>query len=317
MLPPLLQVANLSKYLTLNGRQAKIVSDVSFSVGPGEVFGIAGESGCGKSTLAKLILRLIEPTSGTIIFDGIDLSKLSNKELRRVRKELQLVFQHPASSFNPKYSVQNILEEPYIIHGLYSKDERLQRVQGLLAQVGLSNELLKRAPHQLSGGQKQRVAIARALSLEPKLIVLDEPFSALDSLSQNKIIELLQKLQKEKNIALILISHDLSALRQLCDKMLVMYLGQVVEIGPANRLLQSPLHPYTRALLSAELTSDPFYEKTSSRTILRGDPPSLTAEIRGCPFFSRCESALPYCRSEAPQLKERDENHFTACHLSF
>lgn len=315
MTVPLLDVKHLFKQFRLGKQLVRAVQDVSFSLQPGENLGLGGESGCGKSTVGKLLMRLIEPTSGSIVFDGQELSHLTARQSRLWRRKMQMIFQHPAASLNPRMTVEETLAEPFIIHGLAHGTERLKRITDLLAQVGLSEEFLKRLPYELSGGQKQRIAIARALAVHPRLLICDEPFSALDVSVQAQIINLLAQLQREQPLSYLIISHDLSILRYLTHRLAIMYLGQLVEWGPSSEVYDHPLHPYSQALVSAVLSSDPVQERQRSRIFLKDDVASLLRPSEGCPFYARCPLALPKCQRVRPLWREIKPQHFTACHL--
>lgn len=311
----LLEVSKLKKQFKLGRHILQVLKDISFSLSKGETLGLGGESGCGKSTLGKAILRLVEPTSGSIKFNGYELLALGKSELQKQRRHMQMIFQNPAASFNPRFNVEEILSEPVIIHDLEKGEKRKSRLHDLLSQVGLGNDFLNRLPHELSGGEKQRIAIARALTLNPKLIVCDEPFSALDVSIQLQIIHLLENLQKELGLAYLLISHDLSAMRYFSHRLAIMYMGQFVELGPSEEVYNKPLHPYTQALISSVPIPDPQLERNRKPIILRGELPSLLDRPQGCPFHTRCPHATAICRTEAPKWKEVAFNHFTACHL--
>ncbi len=311
----LLKVADLKKQFKLGSRIVQILKNVSFSLSKGEILGLGGESGCGKSTLGKAILRLIEPTGGSIRFNGHELLALRQSELQQQRLHMQMIFQNPAASFNPRFTVEEILSEPMIIHDLEKGSARKSRLHDLLSQVGLDKNFLTRLQHELSGGEKQRIAIARALALSPSLIVCDEPFSALDVSVQVQIMNLLENLQEQLGMAYLLISHDLSALRHFSHRMAIMYMGQFVELGPSEEVYSRPLHPYTQALISSVPLPDPRLERTRKPIILRGELPSLLEQPKGCPFHTRCPQAAAICKEEAPVWKEVSPNHFTACHL--
>ncbi len=315
MTVPLLDVQHLSKQFRLGKQTLHAVQDVSFSLAPGEVLGLGGESGCGKSTIGKLLMRLLEPTAGSIFFEGKNLNDLVAEKKQAWRRHIQMIFQHPAASLNPRMSVEEALSEPFIIHGLAKGKQRTQRLAELLVQVGLSEEYLKRFPHTLSGGQKQRVAIARALAIEPRLLICDEPFSALDVSVQAQIINLLARLQREQHLAYLIISHDLSILRYLTHRLAIMYMGQFVEWGPSKEVYDYPLHPYTQALVSAVLSSDLVKERQRSRIVLKGEVPSLVHLPQGCPFYARCPHAQKICQTVKPAWREVKPQHFTACHL--
>ncbi|WP_228551303.1 dipeptide ABC transporter ATP-binding protein [Paenibacillus sp. FSL W8-1187] len=291
----------------------KAVDGVSFQVRRGESFGIVGESGCGKSTTGRSLLRLLEPTSGRVRFDGEDFLALKDEALRRKRRDMQMIFQDPFASLNPRHRIGKILEEPLIVHGIGSAAERRERVARTMETVGLSAWQLDRYPHQFSGGQRQRVAIARALMLEPKLIVADEPVSALDVSIQSQILNLMQDLREQMGLTYVFIAHDLSVVKHFCDRVAVMYLGRVVEIADKRGLYREPRHPYTKALLSA--APSPVPGAAAERIVLQGDVPSPANVPEGCVFHTRCPVAMDVCRSQRPPLKIDGEGHGTACHL--
>ncbi|RXT05816.1 ABC transporter ATP-binding protein [Ammoniphilus sp. CFH 90114] len=320
MAQDLLQVKNLKKYFPIKGGilgkevgQVKAVDDVSFTVKKGETLGLVGESGCGKSTTGRSLLRLIEPTSGQVVFDGKDVTAMSKDELRRMRRDMQIVFQDPFASLNPRHTVEKILEEPLIVHGMGNAKERKERVQYLLEVVGLNAYHAKRYPHQFSGGQRQRIGIARALAVNPKLIVADEPVSALDVSIQSQVLNLLQDLQREFDLTYIFIAHDLSVVKHICDRVGVMYLGRVVELADKNSLYAEPKHPYTKALLSAVPIPDP--DVLQERIILQGDVPSPANAPKGCAFHTRCSAVMDICKTDRPAFKDSGNGHFVACHL--
>ncbi|MBE4910574.1 dipeptide ABC transporter ATP-binding protein [Bacillus luteolus] len=316
----ILEVRNLKKYFDITGGvlskkvgSVKAVDDVSFSVKEGEVLGIVGESGCGKSTTGRTILRLIEPTEGKIYFNGTDITSLKAEEMRKLRKDMQIVFQDPYASLNPRHTVEKIIEEPMIVHGIGTKKERRERVRYLLETVGLSSYHASRYPHQFSGGQRQRIGIARALAVNPKIIIADEPVSALDVSIQSQILNLMQDLQKEFNLTYIFIAHDLSVVKHISDRVGVMYLGRLVELAPKDELYENPKHPYTEALLSAVPIVDPDYKK--ERILLEGDLPSPSNPPSGCAFHTRCPACMEICKKERPVFQELSDGHFVACHL--
>ena len=319
---PLLRVTDLKKDFSVKGgllsreiAQVHAVDSVSFSVNRGETLGLVGESGCGKSTTARCVLRLIEPTAGEIIFNGQDVRSLGGNDLRAMRRNIQIVFQDPFASLNPRMTIGAILGEAFIIHKLASSaSERDDRAASLLVKVGLKAEHLRRYPHEFSGGQRQRIVIARALAVEPKFIVCDEPVSALDVSIQAQVINLLEDLQSELNLTYLFVAHDLSVVEHISDRVAVMYLGRIVELASANDLYRNPQHPYTQALLSAVPVPDPKVKRKRIR--LQGDVPSPMNPPSGCHFHTRCPVAEPRCRETAPALKQGSDGHFVACHLA-
>jgi len=313
---PLLRVESLVKHFPVTGGVVKAVDDVSFEVRRGETVGLVGESGCGKTTTGRCILQLERPTSGRVIFEGEDLAALDEHALRSVRRRVQVIFQDPYSSLNPRMTVGQILAEPLKVHRIVAdKAARDARVHELLTQVGLLPQHARRYPHQLSGGQRQRVGIARALAMEPSLIVCDEPVSALDVSIQAQIINLLEDLQDRLGLTYLFIAHDLSVVRHISDRVVVMYLGKVVEIADRKSLYEAPLHPYTRALLSAVPIPDPKLEAQRSRTVLRGEVPSPLKPPSGCVFHPRCPISVERCAAQVPALRPVRPAHFGACHL--
>ncbi|MCY0877026.1 MAG: dipeptide ABC transporter ATP-binding protein [Firmicutes bacterium] len=321
MSEPLLQVTNLQKLFPIKKGlfrstvgHVRAVDGVSFSVRAGETFGLVGESGCGKSTTGRSLLRLIEPTGGDIIFAGQDVRKMSRQNLRALRRQMQIVFQDPYASLNPRYTIKQTLEEPLLIHRLgHSSREREKRIEQLMETVGLSPSRMHRYPHEFSGGQRQRIGIARALAVSPQVIVADEPVSALDVSVQSQVLNLFDDLQKEFHIAYIFIAHDLSVVKHISDRIGVMYLGKMVELADADDLYHEPLHPYSQALLSAVPVPDPDAKR--DRIILQGDLPSPANPPSGCYFHPRCKDAMDVCRLKAPDWQEVKPGHFTACHL--
>ncbi|MDY3015580.1 MAG: oligopeptide/dipeptide ABC transporter ATP-binding protein [Blautia sp.] len=316
----ILSLKNVSKTFpvgkTLLGKPDKFVhavNNVSFDVYKGETFSIVGESGCGKSTTGRLINHLLTPDSGEIEFMGKEISHISQDEMRPLRKDMQMIFQDPAGSLNPRMRVEDLIAEPLLIHTDMSKAERMKMVHELLGIVGMSEKHAKRYPHEFSGGQKQRIGIARALTVRPKLIIADEPISALDVSIQAQVLNLLHNLQEKFDLTYVFISHDLSVVEMISDRIAVMYLGFVVETAPKELLYKNPLHPYTEALLSAVPIPDPTHEP--NRIILEGDIPSTINLPKGCPFAARCKKCKPECLEQRPVTKEIEPGHFVACHL--
>ena len=313
----LVEVKNLKKYFPLGGvlgaggDVVKAVDDVSFTIRQGETFGLVGESGCGKSTTGRCILRLIEPTAGEVRFDGQDLLALGKDELRKLRRDVQIIFQDPYSSLNPRMRVGEIIEEPLVIHKVGSRRERRDRVAELLGLVGLSAEHAKRYPHEFSGGQRQRIGIARALALNPKFIVCDEPVSALDVSVQAQVVNLLQDLQEQLGLTYLFISHGLSVVEHISTRVGIMYLGKLVEVASSEEIFHNPLHPYTRALLSAIPIPDPDAKR--ERLPLGGDIPTAIRPPSGCRFRTRCPIAEPQCEEIGPELIEVSPDHFVSC----
>jgi len=319
MTRPLLEIRSLTKHFTSKQgffskeKVVRAVDGVNLSVYPGETVSIVGESGCGKSTTGRCILRLIEPTDGEILFEGNDIRKLNETDLRRARRDMQLVFQDPFASLNPRKTIGQMLEDPLIIHGIGTAQERRRQVEEMIGIVGLSKQHLDRFPHEFSGGQRQRIGIARALILRPKLIIADEPVSALDVSIQAQILNLMQDLQKEFNLTYLFISHDLSVVRHISDRVAVMYLGKVVEAADKKSLYESPTHPYTQALLSAVPVPNPHL--TTQRILLEGDLPSPANPPAGCAFHPRCRRCMDICKTSAPAARERTAGHWVSCHL--
>jgi oligopeptide/dipeptide ABC transporter ATP-binding protein len=292
----------------------RAVDGVDFKVFSGETLGIVGESGCGKSTTGRTILRLLEPSEGEVWFNGKDLAKLSKEEMRLMRKDIQMVFQDPYASLNPRKTVKQTLLEPLEVHGIgASKQERMKMVQEIIEVVGLRKEQLDRHPHDFSGGQRQRIGIARALVVKPKVIIADEPVSALDVSIQSQVLNLLKKLKKEFDLTLIFISHDLSVVKHLCDRIAVMYLGRIVEIADKKQLFNHPSHPYTQALLSAIPIANPKLKR--ERIILQGDMPNPENPPAGCTFHPRCQHAIDICKHKSPEWRTIEGEHRTTCHL--
>nr|WP_281168943.1 oligopeptide/dipeptide ABC transporter ATP-binding protein [Effusibacillus pohliae] len=312
----ILEVRNLKKYFQVGGGKVlKAVDNVSFSIKRGETFGLVGESGCGKSTAGRTIIRLYDATDGEVIFNGENVHRLRGKKLREFTRNMQMVFQDPYASLNPRMTVGDIIAEGIDIHGLYTGQKRKERVVELLRTVGLNEEHANRFPHEFSGGQRQRIGIARALAIEPQFIIADEPISALDVSIQAQVVNLLKRLQKERGLTYLFIAHDLAMVKHISDRIGVMYLGGLVEVAESNELYRKPLHPYTEALLSAIPIPDPEVERSRERIILKGDIPSPINPPSGCRFRTRCPKAMPECAEIVPEFKEVEPNHFVACHL--
>jgi oligopeptide transport system ATP-binding protein len=320
--PALLKVDNLVKHFpVLRGvlqRQVgavHAVDGISFEIYKGETFGLVGESGCGKSTVGRTILQLYRPTSGHVYLDGVDLTVLKGEELRRMRRRMQMIFQDPYASLNPRMTINEIISEPFQVHGGVDPNQVRERVAELLNTVRLSPDFGTRYPHEFSGGQRQRVGIARALALHPDFIVCDEPISALDVSIQAQVINLLEELQEQFGLTYLFIAHDLSMVRHISNRVAVMYLGVIVELGTVEDLYANPLHPYTQALLSAVPVPDPVVEETRQRIILEGDVPSPVHPPSGCRFRTRCPLAAAICEQQKPDLREITPGHWAACHM--
>ena len=305
---PLLVVEGLKKYYPVRGGvfgakigDVRAVDGVNLTVKEGETLGLVGDSGCGKSTLGRNIMRLEEPTEGHVFFEGKDIATASKAELFRLRREIQVIFQDPYSSLNPRMTVGEIVREPLLVHKLGTKAEQIEKVRALLETVGLTGEMLERYPHEFSGGQRQRIGIARALALDPKLVIADEPVSALDVSVRSQVLNLMVRLQRERNLTYIFISHDLSVVEHVSDSIAIMYLGRIVETGPAERIFDKPAHPYTRALIAAIPVPDP--KQRRDVVPVRGETPSAISPPPGCPFHPRCPFAIPACRTIVPPLE--------------
>lgn len=314
----LLDVEHLEKFFPIRGGllsrvvgNVKAVNDVTFKIARGEVVGLVGESGSGKTTAGRAILRLIEPTGGQVIFNGTDITKLSKAQMRDYRREMQIIFQDPFASLNPRMTVSDIIGEAMQIHNLHPGKERIDRIAELLNKVGLRPEHMRRYPHEFSGGQRQRIGIARALAVDPTFIVADEPVSALDVSIQAQVVNLMQDLQEELGLTILFIAHDLHVVEYICDRMIVMYLGRVMEVAPSNELVNRPKHPYTEALLSAAPVPDPTVKR--QRIILEGDIPSPINPPSGCVFRTRCRYAIAECANTVPELREVSPGHYKAC----
>ena len=311
---PLLEVKNLTKHFpAAHGQKVHAVNGVSFKLERGETLGIVGESGCGKSSMGRTILKVHEPTSGQIIFDGVDITGLSNRKMFPYRKKMQMIFQDPYASLNPRFTVGEIIEEPMIIHNMGTAHERKVIVQELIETVGLKPDHIRRYPHEFSGGQRQRIGIARALAVNPKFIVCDEPVSALDVSIQAQVVNMFEELQDKLGVAYLFIAHDLLVVHHISDRIAVMYLGKMMEIADADELNGNPMHPYTLSLLSAVPIPDPETARHSKRIVLEGDVPSPLKMPTGCPFRTRCKYATEQCAKEMPPLSDRGSGHFVAC----
>lgn len=313
-----IEIEGLRKFFNVgNNRILKAVNDISFSIHKGETLGLVGESGCGKSTAGRTIIRLYEPTAGRILLDGTDITKLSNLKFKAYRSKIQMIFQDPYASLNPRMTVLDIIGEALDIHGLTkSRAERKRRVEQLLEMVGLNADHASRYPHEFSGGQRQRIGITRALAVEPQFIICDEPISALDVSIQAQIVNLLSDLQKKMGLTYLFIAHDLSMVKYMSDRVAVMYLGKIVELARSEDIYANPQHPYTKALLSAIPVADPDVQEGKERIILNGDLPSPINPPSGCAFRTRCPAATEKCAAEAPVFREARPGHFAACHYA-
>ncbi len=313
----LLSVKDLKKHFYMGKNEIlKAVDGISFDIYRGETFGLVGESGCGKSTAGRTMIGLYERTDGEVVFNGKDVHSLSEKEKFQFHKQMQMIFQDPYASLNPRSTVKEIISEPMEVHGLFpNKKERLERIYQLLEDVGLNRDHANRYPHEFSGGQRQRIGIARALALDPDFIIADEPISALDVSVQAQVVNLLKRLQEEKGLTYLFIAHDLSMVKQISNRIGVMYLGHIVELTASNQLYKKPLHPYTQALLSAIPIPDPDVEDQRERIILQGELPSPMDPPSGCVFRTRCQHAMDICAQRKPVWQEIDKDHYVACHL--
>ena len=320
---PLLKVEHLSKEFPAESgmfakrfskRVVSAVNDISFEIYPGETFGLVGESGCGKSTTGRTIMRLTKPTAGKVFFQGKDVAEMSKHEIKDMRREMQFIFQDPYASLNPRMTIGEIVSEPMTIHGVGTKEERIERVRELLDVVGLNPEHINRYPHEFSGGQRQRVGIARALAVDPEFIVCDEPVSALDVSIQAQVVNMFEDLQQEMGLTYLFIAHDLSVVKHISNRIGVMYLGKLVELADSFELIAHSVHPYTRSLISAIPVADPVTARQSHRIVLQGDVPSPLNPPSGCRFRTRCPYADERCAAEVPEFKEVSSGHWAACH---
>jgi len=318
----LVRVQNLKKYFPIRRGilqrhvgDVKAVDDVSFNIYQGETLGLVGETGSGKTTVGRTMLRLYEPTAGSVVFEGVDLMTLDGGGLRRTRRKMQMIFQDPYASLNPRMTVGGIIGEPLEVHKVARRREKRERVQELLKVVGLNPYFVNRYPHEFSGGQRQRIGVARALALNPDLIVCDEPISSLDVSIQAQVVNLLEDLQNQLGLTYLFIAHDLSMVRHISDRVAVMYLGKIMELADRDEIYLNPLHPYTQALMSAVPVPDPVVEEERKRIILEGDIPSPSNPPKGCNFNSRCPKAVDICFEAEPEFVESREGHFCACHL--
>ena len=319
----LVQVVGLKKYFPITQgvvfqrkvADVKAVDGLDFSIQRGETLGLVGESGCGKSTTGRTVLQLYSPTAGQVVFQGKDLTKLHGEDLRKMRRNMQMIFQDPYASLNPRMTVGDIIGEPLEVHNIAKGKEKKERVQELLSIVGLNPYFVNRYPHEFSGGQRQRIGVARALAVNPAFIVCDEPISALDVSIQAQIINLLEELQEKFHLTYLFIAHDLSVVRHISDRIAVMYLGKIVELTDRNALYANPLHPYTKALLSAVPIPDPVIEEKRERIILVGDVPSPVNPPSGCRFHTRCPLAIDICKRVDPEFRDTGNNHWVACHV--
>lgn len=311
----LVDISHLTKDFKVGRKTLRAIHSFNLQIFKGEILGLVGESGCGKSTVGRTVLRLIPPTSGKVFFKDTDLFSLKSHEMKKMRRKMQIVFQDPYASLNPRMTIEDIIGEPLDIHRLAKGERRRERVEELLGLVGLNQSHMNRYPHEFSGGQRQRIGIARALAVEPEFIICDEPISALDVSIQAQVVNLLKKLQEQMGLTYLFIAHDLSMVKYISDRVAVMYLGHLVELALSEELYKTPLHPYTQALLSCIPIPDPEVEKKRQRIVLKGEIPNPMTPPSGCPFRTRCPYAMPICTDVMPAWKEVRPNHFVACHL--
>ena len=314
--PPLIKLKNISKIYTQGKKQLCALNDISFEIAVGTTLGVVGESGCGKSTMGRVILKLENASKGEIFFRDKSIGSLSSRQMQPLRRSMQMIFQDPYSSLNPRFTIEKIIGEGIDIHNLACGDAKKEIITKLICDVGLDPQILQRYPHEFSGGQKQRIGIARALAVDPQFIVCDEPLSALDTCTQKQVMELLLRFKRERHLTYIFISHDLHAVRSIADSVAVMYLGHLVELAPVERIYSLPLHPYTQALIDAIPIADPVKERSRKRLMIYGEAPSPLNPPKGCPFHPRCPKAIPLCSQIAPVLREAQPGHMIACHLN-
>lgn len=310
---PLIKLNQVSKVYPLGKKKIQALQNISLEIYPGTTLGVVGESGCGKSTLGRVALKLEDATCGDVFFQDKLLNPLSTKQMQPLRRHMQMIFQDPYSSLNPRFTIEQIIGEGLVIHQLADKQTKKQIVSELISEVGLDQTALQRYPHEFSGGQKQRIGIARALALNPSFIVCDEPLSALDTCTQKQVMELLQRFKRERNLTYLFISHDLHAVEEISDRVAVMYLGHLVELAPVKKIYSMPAHPYTEMLMDAVPIADPIIEKGRKRLKICGEVPSLLNPPTGCPFHQRCPKAMQICKEALPPLLEKSEGHFVAC----
>lgn len=312
---PLIKLNRVSKTYALGKKSIHALQNISLEIYPGTTLGVVGESGCGKSTLGRIALKLENVTNGEVFFHNTLLNPLSSKQMQPLRRQMQMIFQDPYSSLNPRLTIEQIISEGLIIHKLGSKETQKEIITQLILDVGMDPLALQRYPHEFSGGQKQRIGIARALAINPRFLVCDEPLSALDTCTQKQVMELLWRFKRKRQLTYLFISHDLHAVEEISDRVAVMYLGHLVEIAPVKQIYSNPAHPYTEALIDAAPIPDPLKERTRKRLTLYGEAPSLLHPPKGCPFHQRCPKAMQICREAMPKLQEKSSDHFVACHL--